>query len=50
MLEDLKQWFSKANSAYRDRSKFVDLPVLHLPLQDNTHEQVSTTAQHPMSV
>lgn len=41
MLGHLRHWLSRASLIYRDRSTFVDLSVLHLPLLDNTDEEVS---------
>lgn len=39
----LAHWLSRASLIYRDRSKFADPPVSHLPLLDNTDEEVSAT-------
>ncbi|KAK1773784.1 hypothetical protein QBC45DRAFT_455261 [Copromyces sp. CBS 386.78] len=39
MFGHLRHWLSRASLIYRDRSKFVDLSVLHLPLLDNTDEE-----------
>lgn len=43
MLGHLRHWLSRASLIYRDRSTFVDLSALHLPLLDNTDEEVSAT-------